>query len=260
MNVAKRVSLLMVSGVAVVSLSGCDAVRGTFDFLGGSEADSGATEASAPAAAATPMVPAIPAGPAPLLGGAPSQPAPFDLGVPAPTALPASTLNVQTSPANAALIGATTGTSPSGFGALTPGMPAATPSPAYYGAQPNPYQPRIPGTTNPLPNPAAPSLSYGLQPTVPGASIPAPAPMTVSPATPAITAAVPAQPGTINPENLSESTLVAIQTALKSRGLYSDVLDGIWGSKSKESMKAYLATRGESAVTLDTLFSLGVSL
>ena len=72
--------------------------------------------------------------------------------------------------------------------------------------------------------------------------------------------AAPNQPGTLDPANLSKSTITAIQTALKSRGLYSDVVDGVWGSNSKAAMNAYLATRGESAVSLDTLFSLGVSL
>ncbi|MDG1414419.1 MAG: hypothetical protein P8R39_03640, partial [Alphaproteobacteria bacterium] len=70
----------------------------------------------------------------------------------------------------------------------------------------------------------------------------------------------PGVPGTIDPANLSKSTITAIQTALKSRGLYSDVVDGVWGSNSKAAMNAYLATRGQSAVSLDTLFSLGVSL
>ena len=64
----------------------------------------------------------------------------------------------------------------------------------------------------------------------------------------------------INPENLSKSTISAIQAALKTRGLYSDTVDGVWGSKSKAAMARFLASRGEASVTLDTLFGLGVSL
>ena len=84
--------------------------------------------------------------------------------------------------------------------------------------------------------------------------------MLVSSAPVSSNSSVPAPIGTLDPANLSKSTITAIQTALKSRGLYSDAVDGVWGSKSKASMSAYLASRGESAVTLDTLFSLGVSL
>lgn len=283
MNVARRISLCLASGAAVVSLTGCDAVRGTFDFLGGDK-DAETEAATAPAATAAPS--------APMASGVPGQPMPFDLSGAAPMGLPASTLNVQSSAANAALIGATTGAAPSGFNSLTAGVPNASASAATYGAQPNPYAPRVPGTTNPLGTQAT-APSYGLQPAISPAATPlaapplyataydagtqptAPAPAAVvvrppssmpltaglpSSAVNAINAASTNQIGTINPDNLSKSTIVAIQTALKSRGLYSDDLDGIWGSKSKASMNAYLASRGQSAVTLDTLFSLGVSL
>ena len=285
MNVGKRISLLLASGVAVASLSGCSALEGTFDFLNFKATDKELEQTAAPAATASA---------APVTVGAinttVTQPAPFDLSAAAPAGLPASTLNVQTSPANAALIGATTGASPSGFAGLTAGVPTTTATTVTYGAQPNPYAPRVPGTTSTTltSTAGAPSVAfqqsmasglaspaiYGSTYSVgPQATVPAPAPVVVRPpsATPltaglpssavsAINAASANQPGSINPENLSKSTIVAIQTALKSRGLYSDDLDGIWGSKSKASMNAYLASRGQTAVTLDTLFSLGVSL
>lgn len=291
MNVGKRISLLLASSVAVASLSGCSALEGTFDFLNFKATDKELEQTAAPAAAASP---------APVTVGAinttVTQPAPFDLNAAAPAGLPASTLNVQTSPANAALIGATTGASPSGFAGLTAGVPTTTTTTATYGAQPNPYAPRVPGTTSTtvastmgapsvafqqsvatgLASPApvvSPSIYGSTYSVGPQATVPAPAPVMVRPpsvapitaglpssAVSAINAASANQPGSINPENLSKSTIVAIQTALKSRGLYSDDLDGIWGSKSKASMNAYLASRGQTAVTLDTLFSLGVSL
>ena len=303
MLVTKRIATLLATSALAATLSGCEAL----DFLNldglinndAEETTAAPTQTSAAAAG--------------------QAPAPFDLSgaqslgqvqqsfvqqpvMQQPARLPVSSMNIQTSPANAALIGATMGASPSGFGALTPGVPTTTTSTATYtyGAQPNPYAPRTPGIANTAGS-AAQSLAYqqALQagqvspspvvtPSIYGTTYTPPTPVTqtvqspspvivrqpmVAPLTtasvaqPATSSALvasssssPAQIGTLDPANLSKSTITAIQTALKSRGLYSDVVDGVWGSKSKASMSAYLATRGEPAVTLDTLFSLGVSL
>jgi len=169
---------------------------------------------------------------------------------------------------------------PLGLAGLTPGMPTTTTTTQTYsyGAQPNPYAPRTVGgasqiTSTPVTAPNIYGNSYQPIPQA-GAAVtpstaivraPSVAPLTaglpsgaVSTTNPSST--TPGVPGTIDPANLSKSTITAIQTALKSRGLYSDVVDGVWGSNSKAAMNAYLATRGQSAVSLDTLFSLGVSL
>lgn len=281
MTVAKRIALLMATSALAATLSGCEAL----DFLNlpsfGQNQDSASETAAAPRAQVMATAPT-----------AQQQPAPFDLSGAQPM-LPQSTLNTQSSAANAALIGSTMGTSPSGFGGLVPGVPTTTTTTATYsyGAQPNPYAPRIPAVANTA-APVTSSLSYqptvtpmaapspyaapSYQPTVqqgfsvnmtPPTIVRAPSAMplatglptsTVAPVTQSLT--TPSQPGTLDPANLSTSTITAIQTALKSRGLYSDTVDGVWGSKSKAAMTAYLATRGESAVSLDTLFSLGVSL
>ena len=277
MIVAKRIAILMASSAIAATLSGCEAL----DFLNfnSSEKD---VEAS-PAAATTS-----------LGNSAPSAPAPMDLSGAQPM-LPMSTMNTQGSVANAALIGSTMGAAPSGFGAapvpmgltggfagMTPGMPTTTTTTQTYsyGAQPNPYAPRTVGGANPLlaatpvrtQSPAINSYQPVTQPTMavtsPSSAIvaaPSVAPLAAglpSSAASAMnqSATTPSLPGTIDPANLSKSTITAIQTALKSRGLYSDVVDGVWGSNSKTAMNAYLATRGQSAVSLDTLFSLGVSL
>ena len=278
MIVAKRIAILMASSAIAATLSGCEAL----DFL---NFNSSEKEVEASAAAATTTL------------GATTAPAPMDLTGAQPM-LPTSTMNTQGSAANAALIGSTMGASPSGFGAapaaaafaatqaplglagLTPGMPTTTTTTQTYsyGAQPNPYAPRTVGgasqiTSTPVTAPNIYGNSYQPIPQA-GAAVtpstaivraPSVAPLTaglpsgaVSTTNPSST--TPGVPGTIDPANLSKSTITAIQTALKSRGLYSDVVDGVWGSNSKAAMNAYLATRGQSAVSLDTLFSLGVSL
>ena len=278
MIVAKRIAILMASSAIAATLSGCEAL----DFL---NFNSSEKEVEASAAAATTTL------------GATTAPAPMDLTGAQPM-LPTSTMNTQGSAANAALIGSTMGASPSGFGAapaaagfaatqaplglagLTPGMPTTTTTTQTYsyGAQPNPYAPRTVGgasqiTSTPVTAPNIYDNSYQPIPQA-GAAVtpstaivraPSVAPLTaglpsgaVSTTNPSST--TPGVPGTIDPANLSKSTITAIQTALKSRGLYSDVVDGVWGSNSKAAMNAYLATRGQSAVSLDTLFSLGVSL
>jgi len=285
MIIAKRIALMMATSAIAATLSGCEAL----DFLNFKATDK-ELEESAEATQAQPSQVSVGA-----INTTVQQPAPFDLGAAQPM-LPPSTMNTQSSAANAALIGSTMGASPSGFGGLTPGIPTTTTTTSTYsyGAQPNPYAPRIPGSAAT----AAPSLAYQqalsagtvsaspvtasnlygttYQPTAqPNMAVntantvmraPSVAPLTAglpSSAVSTITSqsiAAPNQPGTLDPANLSKSTITAIQTALKSRGLYSDVVDGVWGSNSKAAMNAYLATRGESAVSLDTLFSLGVSL
>ena len=288
MIVAKRIALLMATSAIAATLSGCEALD-FLDFRGTGKdiEDSAAATESSTLQTST--------------ASTAQAPAPFDLSAAQPM-LPASTMNTQSSAANAALIGSTMGAAPSGFGApsglsgLTPGVPTTTTTTSTYsyGAQPNPYAPRV--LTNTAPqvsplayqqavsagtvgtSPVAASSLYGqsYQPTVqPNAAVntantilraPTAAPLTAGLPSSAVnaintsSASNPAQPGTLDPANLSKSTITAIQTALKSRGLYSDVVDGVWGSNSKAAMNAYLATRGESAVSLDTLFSLGVSL
>ena len=147
-----------------------------------------------------------------------------------------------------------------------------------YGAQPNPYAPRVPAAAA-MPQqglyqqPAVPSATYqpATSPALPQTGLAAPDPYRPA-ATSTVTQTVPLQSTSaastpsssmnpsINPENLSQSTISAIQAALKTRGLYSDTVDGVWGSKSKAAMARFLASRGETSVTLDTLFGLGVSL
>ena len=282
MTVAKRIALLMATSALAATLSGCEAL----DFLNFNKASSGITDS--PATAQTPVTQAS-------AGASAQQPAPFDLSGAQPM-LPNSSMNIQSSAANAALIGSTMGASPSGFGGLMPGVPTTTttPAPYSYGAQPNPYAPRLPfanttaviGFQQPVQQPvlntvAQPSAQlsplYGnpYQPAgLPNQAMNTATTIARTPAAAPLTAGLPAssvastsqsvttmpQPGTLDPANLSKSTITAIQTALKSRGLYSDTVDGVWGSKSKAAMTAYLATRGEPAVSLDTLFSLGVSL
>ncbi len=295
MIVTKRIAALLATSALAATLSGCEAL----DFLNLSSLGLNNNEAAESTEAPAPQVTSS----NPITA---TQPAPFDLSGAQPM-MPQSTLNTQSSAANAALIGSTMGASPSGFGTMVPGVPTTTTTTATYsyGAQPNPYAPRIPSTTvtpagtvintavptqtatptplnaqpllgaaqTPLAQPSvAPNLySNPYQPLTPGATAPGVLRTpTVTPLTPgALTPAsapspssttMPAQPGTLDPANLSKSTITAIQTALKSRGLYSDTVDGVWGSKSKAAMTAYLASRGESAVSLDTLFSLGVSL
>ena len=152
-----------------------------------------------------------------------------------------------------------------------------------YGAQPNPYAPRVPAAAAvPQPGlyqqPAVPSATRAtyqpaVSPALPQAGLAAPNPYRpATTATSTVTQTVPLQSASaastpsssmnpsINPEDLSKSTIAAIQAALKTRGLYSDTVDGVWGSKSKAAMARFLASRGEASVTLDTLFGLGVSL
>ena len=286
MIVAKRIAILMASSAIAATLSGCEAL----DFL---NFNSSEKEVEASAAAATTTLGATTA-PAPmdLTGAQPMLPTSTmnTQGSAANAALIGSTMGA--SPlvrrctgsgwfgAAPAAAGFAATQAPLGLAGLTPGMPTTTTTTQTYsyGAQPNPYAPRTVGgasqiTSTPVTAPNIYGNSYQPIPQA-GAAVtpstaivraPSVAPLTaglpsgaVSTTNPSST--TPGVPGTIDPANLSKSTITAIQTALKSRGLYSDVVDGVWGSNSKAAMNAYLATRGQSAVSLDTLFSLGVSL
>ncbi|MBB25910.1 MAG: hypothetical protein CME02_10380 [Geminicoccus sp.] len=255
----------------------------------------GAAGAAAASTAAPAPAPASP-------GGAP---APFDLGAATPASAFTMPAPVQTAPISAPIGAAPTPgfSMPSGFGSPLQQQPVAptplvpppltmtpvtrTPTPMVggvtYGAQPNPYAPRVPAAAAvPQPGlyqqPAVPSatrVTYqpAVSPALPQAGLAAPNPyQPATTATSTVTQTVPLQSTSaastpsssmnpsINPENLSKSTISAIQAALKTRGLYSDTVDGVWGSKSKAAMARFLASRGETSVTLDTLFGLGVSL
>ena len=167
---------------------------------------------------------------------------------------------------------------------MTPVTRTATPmvGSVTYGAQPNPYAPRVPAAaavpqTGLYQQPTVTSTTRAtyqpaVTPAVPQSGLAAPNPYRPAATSTVVTQSVPLQATSaastpsssmnpsINPENLSKSTISAIQAALKTRGLYSDTVDGVWGSKSKAAMARFLASRGEASVTLDTLFGLGVSL
>lgn len=294
MNVVKRIIVLASSSAMLVGLTGC----GVFDSLNlGQPLRPGGGDAAAGAAVASPAPPA-PASP----GGAP---APFDLSAATPASAFTMPAPVQTAPISAPIGASPTrvfGT-PSGFGSPlqqqpvvpTPLVPTPltvtpvtrTPTPMVssvtYGAQPNPYAPRVPAAAAvPQPGlyqqPAVPSATRAtyqpaVSPVLPQTGLAAPNPYRpATTATSTVTQTVPLQSTSaastpslsmnpsINPENLSKSTISAIQAALKTRGLYSDTVDGVWGSKSKAAMARFLASRGETSVTLDALFGLGVSL
>lgn len=296
MNVVKRIIVLASSSAMLVGLTGCSVIDslnlGQLLRPGGGDAAAGAAAASTAAPAPAPASP----------GGAP---APFDLSAATPASAFSMPAPVQTAPISAPIGAAPTpgfGT-PSGFGsplqqqpvAPTPLVPTPltvtpvtrTPTPMVgsvtYGAQPNPYAPRVPAAAAvPQPGlyqqPAVPSATRAtyqpaVSPALPQAGLAAPNPYRpATTATSTVTQTVPLQSASaasipsssmnpsINPENLSKSTISAIQAALKTRGLYSDTVDGVWGSKSKAAMARFLASRGETSVTLDTLFGLGVSL
>ena len=283
MNVAKRIILLASSSAMLVGLGGCSVIDSlNIGQLFGSDGEE--TAAGAPAPAPAPAS-------APTGGGA----APFDLSAATPATNFAMPAQVQTAP-----IGLQQGfTTPSGFGgqatsigtqlpSITPNAPTMPLAPAtstpvtqrvipttgggIYGAQPNPYAPRIPAATTVTRATYQPSLSPTMS--QPGLTVTAPNPYQPQGASSAITQPAPLGATTgqafvasssssnrsINPENLSKSTISAIQAALKTRGLYSDTVDGVWGSNSQAAMARFLASRSEASVTLDTLFSLGVSL
>jgi len=287
MIVAKRIAILMASSAIAATLSGCEAL----DFLNFNSSEK-EVEASASAATTTLGATTAPA-PMDLTGAQPMLPTSTmnTQGSAANAALIGSTMGASPSGFGAAPAAGGFGAAPAaagfaatqaplGLAGLTPGMPTTTTTTQTYsyGAQPNPYAPRTVGgasqiTSTPVTAPNIYGNSYQPIPQA-GAAVtpstaivraPSVAPLTaglpsgaVSTTNPSST--TPGVPGTIDPANLSKSTITAIQTALKSRGLYSDVVDGVWGSNSKAAMNAYLATRGQSAVSLDTLFSLGVSL
>lgn len=296
MIVAKRIAILMASSAIAATLSGCEAL----DFLNFNssekEVEASAAAATTTLGATTAPAPMDLTGAQPMLPTSTMN----TQGSAANAALIGSTMGASPSGFGAAPAAGGFGAAPAaaGFGAapaaagfaatqaplglagLTPGMPTTTTTTQTYsyGAQPNPYAPRTVGgasqiTSTPVTAPNIYGNSYQPIPQA-GAAVtpstaivraPSVAPLTaglpsgaVSTTNPSST--TPGVPGTIDPANLSKSTITAIQTALKSRGLYSDVVDGVWGSNSKAAMNAYLATRGQSAVSLDTLFSLGVSL
>ena len=296
MIVAKRIAILMASSAIAATLSGCEAL----DFLNFNssekEVEASASAATTTLGATTAPAPMDLTGAQPMLPTSTMN----TQGSAANAALIGSTMGASPSGFGAAPAAGGFGAAPAavGFGAapaaagfaatqaplglagLTPGMPTTTTTTQTYsyGAQPNPYAPRTVGgasqiTSTPVTAPNIYGNSYQPIPQA-GAAVtpstaivraPSVAPLTaglpsgaVSTTNPSST--TPGVPGTIDPANLSKSTITAIQTALKSRGLYSDVVDGVWGSNSKAAMNAYLATRGQSAVSLDTLFSLGVSL
>ena len=287
MNGAKRIIVLASSSAMLLGLTGCSVIDSL--NLGqllrpGSGEEATASPASTPAPVAT--------------GGGL---APLDLSAATPATAFTMPAPVQTAPISAPIGGQPGFGTPSGFGSPLQQQPVAptplvstpltvtpvtrTPTPMVgsvtYGAQPNPYAPRVPAAA------AVPQLGLYQQPAVPSAtratyqpaaspalpqtSLAAPNPYRPA-ATSTVTQTVPLQSTSaastpsssmnpsINPENLSKSTISAIQAALKTRGLYSDTVDGVWGSKSKAAMARFLASRGETSVTLDTLFGLGVSL
>ena len=238
-------------------------------------------------------------------------PAPLDLSAATPASAFTMPAPVQTAPITAPIT-MPSGTqpgfgTPSGFGSplqqqpvaptplvstpltatpltVTPVTRTATPmvGSVTYGAQPNPYAPRVPAAaavpqTGLYQQPTVTSTTHAtyqpaVTPAVPQSGLAAPNPYRPAATSTVVTQSVPLQvtsaastPSSsmnpsINPENLSKSTISAIQAALKTRGLYSDTVDGVWGSKSKAAMARFLASRGETSVTLDTLFGLGVSL
>ena len=238
-------------------------------------------------------------------------PAPLDLSAATPASAFTMPAPVQTAPITAPITmpgGAQPGFgTPSGFGSPLQQQPVAptrlvsTPLTATpltvapvtrtatpmvgsvtYGAQPNPYAPRVPAAaavpqTGLYQQPTVTSTTRAtyqpaVTPAVPQSGLAAPNPYRPAATSTVVTQSVPLQATSaastpsssmnpsINPENLSKSTISAIQAALKTRGLYSDTVDGVWGSKSKAAMARFLASRGEASVTLDTLFGLGVSL
>ena len=296
MNVVKRIIVLASSSAMLIGLGGCSVIDslnlGQLLRPGGDGADAAA---AAPASAMT-------------SNGAP---APLDLSAATPASAFTMPAPVQTAPITAPITmpgGAQPGFgTPSGFGSplqqqpvaptplvstpltatpltVTPVTRTATPmvGSVTYGAQPNPYAPRVPAAaavpqTGLYQQPALTSTTRAtyqpaVTPAVPQSGLAAPNPYRPAATSTVVTQSVPLQATSaastpsssmnpsINPENLSKSTISAIQAALKTRGLYSDTVDGVWGSKSKAAMARFLASRGEASVTLDTLFGLGVSL
>ncbi|MEC8038565.1 MAG: hypothetical protein VX152_09745 [Pseudomonadota bacterium] len=302
MNVVKRIIVLASSSALLVGLTGCSVIDSL--NLGQLLRPGGGEDASGAAAAAT-------AAPAPTSATPGGAPAPFDLSAATPASAFTMPAPVQTAPITAPMtapIGAQSGFgTPSGFGSPlqqqpvaptplaaapltatpltgTPVTRTATPmvGSVTYGAQPNPYAPRVPAAaavpqTSLYQQPAVTSTTRATyQPAVssalPQSGLAAANPYQPTSTSTVVTQTMPLQATSaastpsssmnpsINPENLSKSTISAIQAALKTRGLYSDTVDGVWGSKSKAAMARFLASRGEASVTLDTLFGLGVSL
>ena len=288
MNGAKRIIVLASSSAMLLGLTGCSVIDslnlGQLLRPGGAE-EATASPASTPAPVAT--------------GGGPT---PLDLSAATPATAFTMPAPVQTAPLTAPIGGQPGFGTPSGFGSPLQQQPVAptplvstpltvtpvtrTPTPMVgsvtYGAQPNPYAPRVPAAAavpqlglyqQPAAVPSATRATYqpATSPALPQTGLAAPNPYRPA-ATSTVTQTVPLQSTSaastpsssmnpsINPENLSQSTISAIQAALKTRGLYSDTVDGVWGSKSKAAMARFLASRGETSVTLDTLFGLGVSL
>ena len=301
MNVVKRIIVLASSSAMLIGLTGCSVI----DSLNlGQLLRPGGDDSNAAAAAAGPA-----SAPAMTSSGAP---APLDLSAATPASAFTMPAPVQTAPMTAP-IGAQPGFgTPSGFGSplqpqpvaptslvsppltvtpltvtpltVTPVTRTVTPmvGSVTYGAQPNPYAPRVPAAatvpqTGLYQQPAVTSTTRATyQPAVssalPQSGLAAANPYQPTSTSTVVTQTVPLRATSaastpsssmnpsINPENLSKSTISAIQAALKTRGLYSDTADGVWGSKSKAAMARFLASRGEASVTLDTLFGLGVSL
>ena len=300
MNVVKRIIVLASSSAMLIGLGGCSVIDslnlGQLLRPGGDGADAAAA-AAAPASAS-----------AMTSNGAS---APLDLSAATPASAFTMPAPVQTAPITAPITmpgGAQPGFgTPSGFGSPLQQQPVAptplvsTPLTATpltvapvtrtatpmvgsvtYGAQPNPYAPRVPAAaavpqTGLYQQPTVTSTTRAtyqpaVTPAVPQSGLAAPNPYRPAATSTVVTQSVPLQVTSatstpspsmnpsINPENLSKSTISAIQAALKTRGLYSDTVDGVWGSKSKAAMARFLASRGEASVTLDTLFGLGVSL
>jgi len=298
MNVVKRIIVLASSSAMLIGLGGCSVI----DSLNlGQLLRPGADDAAAAAAAAAPAS-------AMTSNGAP---APLDLSAATPASAFTMPAPVQTAPITAPITmpgGAQPGFgTPSGFGSPLQQQPVATTplvstpltatpltvapvtrtatpmvGSVTYGAQPNPYAPRVPAAaavpqTGLYQQPTVTSTTRAtyqpaVTPAVPQSGLAAPNPYRPAATSTVVTQSVPLQATSaastpsssmnpsINPENLSKSTISAIQAALKTRGLYSDTVDGVWGSKSKAAMARFLASRGEASVTLDTLFGLGVSL
>ena len=298
MNVVKRIIVFASSSAMLIGLGGCSVIDslnlGQLLRPGGEGADAAA---AAPASAS-----------AMTSNGAP---APLDLSAATPASAFTMPAPVQTAPITAPITmpgGAQPGFgTPSGFGSPLQQQPVATTplvstpltatpltvapvtrtatpmvGSVTYGAQPNPYAPRVPAAaavpqTGLYQQPTVTSTTRAtyqpaVTPAVPQSGLAAPNPYRPAATSTVVTQSVPLQATSaastpsssmnpsINPENLSKSTISAIQAALKTRGLYSDTVDGVWGSKSKAAMARFLASRGEASVTLDTLFGLGVSL
>ena len=296
MNVVKRIIVLASSSAMLIGLGGCSVIDSL--NLGQLLRPSGDDAAAAAAASA-------PASPASMTST--GAPAPLDLSAATPASAFTMPAPVQTAP-----ITMPSGTqpgfgTPSGFGSplqqqpvaptplvstpltatpltVTPVTRTATPmtGSVTYGAQPNPYVPRVPAAAavtqtglyqqSAMTSTTRATYQPAVTPALPQSVIAAPNPYRPAATSTVLTQSVPLQvtsaastPSSsmnpsINPENLSKSTISAIQAALKTRGLYSDTVDGVWGSKSKAAMARFLASRGEASVTLDTLFGLGVSL